>query len=60
MQSKLCGGFTTSNVILSGIAKGLNFLHGTLGLAHNDINLANIILYDKGHSVINDLTLVQL
>ena len=42
------------NVILSGIAKGLQFLHGTLGLVHNDINPSNIMLDDKGHPVIID------
>jgi hypothetical protein len=42
------------NVILSGIANGLQFLHDTLGLVHNDINPANIMLDDNGHPVIID------
>jgi serine/threonine protein kinase len=42
------------NVILSGIAKGLHFLHNTLGLVHNDINPSNIMLNDEGHPVIID------
>ena len=42
------------NVILSGIAKGLQFLHDTLGLVHNDINPTNIMLDDNGHPVIID------
>ena len=42
------------NVILSGIANGLQFLHDTLGLAHNDIKPENIMLDEKGHPVIID------
>jgi len=42
------------NVILSGIAKGLQFLHDTLGLVHNDINPTNIMLDDNGLPVIID------
>lgn len=42
------------NVILSGIAKGLQSLHGALGLVHNDINPENIMLDDKGHPEIID------
>ncbi|KAG1900596.1 uncharacterized protein F5891DRAFT_1032762, partial [Suillus fuscotomentosus] len=34
--------------ILDGISKGLTFLHETLGLVHNDINPANIMLDDAG------------
>ncbi|KAG1887627.1 kinase-like domain-containing protein [Suillus subluteus] len=41
-------------VILDGISKGLNFLHETLGLVHNDINPANIALDDAGDPVIID------
>jgi serine/threonine protein kinase len=40
--------------ILDGISKGLTFLHETLGLVHNDINLANIMLDDAGDPVIID------
>jgi serine/threonine protein kinase len=44
------------NIILSGIAKGLQFLHDsdTLGLVHNDIKPTNIMPDDKGHPVIID------
>ena len=42
------------DVIVSGIAKGLQFLHDTLGLVHNDINPTNIMLNDQGHPVIID------
>ncbi|KAG1734025.1 uncharacterized protein EDB91DRAFT_1299142, partial [Suillus paluster] len=49
-------GDTTLNpaTILDGISKGLHFLHETLGLVHNDMNLANIMLDDAGHPVIID------
>ncbi|KAG2071487.1 hypothetical protein BDR04DRAFT_1194040, partial [Suillus decipiens] len=40
--------------ILDGISKGLTFLHETLGLVHNDINPANIMLDDAGNPVIID------
>ncbi|KAG1790532.1 kinase-like domain-containing protein [Suillus plorans] len=40
--------------ILDGISKGLAFLHETLGLVHNDINPANIMLDDAGVPVIID------
>ncbi|KAG0707349.1 kinase-like domain-containing protein [Suillus ampliporus] len=40
--------------ILDGISKGLHFLHETLGLVHNDINPANIMLDDAGDPVIID------
>ncbi|KAG2135510.1 kinase-like domain-containing protein [Suillus clintonianus] len=40
--------------ILDGISKGLAFLHETLGLVHNDINPANIMLDDAGDAVIID------
>ena len=42
------------DVIVSGIAKGLQFLHDTLGLVHNDINPTNIMPNDQGHPVIID------
>ena len=42
------------DVIVSGIAKGLQFLHDTIGLVHNDINPSNIMLDDQGHPVIID------
>ncbi|KAG1777755.1 kinase-like domain-containing protein [Suillus placidus] len=41
-------------VILDGISKGLTFLHEKLGLVHNDINPANIMLDDAGDPVIID------
>jgi serine/threonine protein kinase len=40
--------------IMSGISKGLQFLHETLGLVHNDINPSNIMLDDAGDPVIVD------
>ena len=43
------------DVIVSGVAEGLQFLHDTLGLVHNDINPSNIMLDDQGHPVIIDL-----
>ena len=42
------------DAILSGIEKGLKFLHDTHGLVHNDINPTNIMLDDKGLPVIID------
>ena len=42
------------DIIVSGIANGLQFLHDTLGLVHNDINPTNIMLDDQGHPVIID------
>jgi len=42
------------DVIVSGVAKGLQFLHDTLGLVHNDINPTNIMLNNQGHPVIID------
>ncbi|OAX37970.1 kinase-like protein [Rhizopogon vinicolor AM-OR11-026] len=40
--------------ILDDISKGLQFLHQTLGLVHNDIKPANIMLDDAGNAVIID------
>jgi len=40
--------------ILDGISKGSKLLHDTLGLVHNDINPANIMLDDHGSAVIID------
>ncbi|OJA15584.1 hypothetical protein AZE42_11984 [Rhizopogon vesiculosus] len=40
--------------ILDGISKGVQFLHETLSLVHNDINPANIMLDDAGDPVIID------
>ena len=42
------------DVIVSGIAKGLQCRHDTLGLVYNDINPTNIMLIDQGHPVIID------
>ena len=42
------------DVVVSGIAKGLQLLHDAIGLVHNDINPSNIMLDDQGHPVIID------
>lgn len=41
------------DIVLDGILEGLLFLH-TLGFVHNDINLTNIMLDNKGMPVIID------
>jgi len=41
------------DIFLDGILEGLLFLH-TLGFVHNDINLTNIMLDNKGMPVIID------
>jgi len=46
-------GTLVPHAVLGGISKGLHFLHA-LGLVHNDINPANIMLDHEGNAVIID------
>jgi serine/threonine protein kinase len=48
------GGILDRDGILCGIWQGLQFLHNTLGLAHNDINPNNIMLDERGVPIIID------
>lgn len=48
-----------SRDLVRGIAKGLKHLHQTIGFAHNDISLENVLLTKKGRPVICDYGLAK-
>lgn len=56
LHNAVCDGDSTLDprAIHDGISKGLQFLHETLGLVHNDINPCNIMLDDDGNAIIID------